>query len=113
MKLNILTVCLPLCSFLLLSTVAISQKTSVNQINLSDSGDYFLQKGLLEKQNGRRLESLKNFEKASRYDGENKAIVTELATAYMDLHKYNQARESYKKQAGIILPAFVYPARRV
>ena len=50
----------------------------------TDSADFFLQKGLLEKQNGRRLESLKNFEKAYKFDASNKAVVTELASAYLD-----------------------------
>lgn len=88
---KILSLCL-----MLTTTLAFSQ-TSSTQITLVDSADFFLQKGLLEKQNGRRLESLKNFEKASKYDASSKAIVTELASAYLDLHRYNQARESYKK----------------
>ncbi len=74
--------------FLFASSLAFSQ---------SDSADLFYQKGLLEKQNGRRMESLKNFEKAEKYDATNKNIITELASAYMDLRKYNQAREYYKK----------------
>ena len=82
--------------FMLTSTLAFPQTFS-NQIKLVDSADFFLQKGLLEKQNGRRLESLKNFEKAVKYDADSKPIVTELAYAYLDLHRYNQARESYKK----------------
>lgn len=77
-------------------------QTSITAINVVgntsvDSADYFLQKGLVEKQNGRRLESLKNFEKAAKYDGTSKAITAELASAYFDLRRYNQARESYKK----------------
>jgi tetratricopeptide (TPR) repeat protein len=63
----------------------------------TDSCRFFLQKGLDEKQRGRRLESLKYFEKAVRYDTANKAVLTELASAYMDLRKYYQARETYKK----------------
>lgn len=62
-----------------------------------DSADYFLQKGLQEKQNGRRLESLKNFEKAARYDANSRAIVTELALAYQDLRRYTFARDMYRK----------------
>ena len=54
-------------------------------------------KAFLEKQNGRRLESLKNFEKALSFNESNKAVIVELASAYMDLRKYNQARDSYKK----------------
>jgi tetratricopeptide (TPR) repeat protein len=63
----------------------------------TDSANYFLQKGLLEKQNGRRMESLKNFEKAAKFNPNDKSITTELASAYLDLHRYFQARESYKK----------------
>jgi tetratricopeptide (TPR) repeat protein len=50
-----------------------------------------------EKQNGRRMESLKNFEKALKYDANNKAVLTELASAYMDLRKYFEALSTYKK----------------
>ncbi len=63
----------------------------------TDSAHIFLQKGQQEKQAGRRMESLKNFEKAIKYDGNNKEIVTELASAYLDLRKYGQAREQFKK----------------
>lgn len=81
----------------LISVQAYSQ-TSITAINVKiDSADYFLQKGLVEKQNGRRMESLKNFEKASRYDANSKQITTELASAYLDLRKYSLAREMYKK----------------
>jgi len=83
--------------FVLTSSLAYSQ-TSVTAINIGiDSADFFLQKGLLEKQNGRRLESLKNFEKAAKYDNMSKAITAELASAYLDLRRYSQARETYKK----------------
>lgn len=73
-------------------------QTSIRSLSVGvDSADYFLQKGLLEKQNGRRLESLKNFEKAASYDDKSKVIIRELAAAYFDLRRYNQAREMYKK----------------
>lgn len=62
-----------------------------------DSADFYLQKGLVEKENGRKLESLKNFEKAAKYDGNNKLITAELASAYHSLRKYGNAREMYKK----------------
>ncbi len=75
-------------TFLLASSLAFSQ---------TDSASYFLQKGLQEKQNGRRMESYKNFSKAISYDGSNKEIVTEYATACLNLRKYNEARETYKK----------------
>jgi tetratricopeptide (TPR) repeat protein len=62
-----------------------------------DSADYFLRKGLEEKQNGRRMESLKNLEKAAHFDENNKEVVAGLASAYLDLRKYAQARETFKK----------------
>jgi len=78
-------------------SVAYSQ-TSITAINITvDSADFFLQKGLQEKQNGRRLESLKNFEKAAKYDANSKTITAELAAAYQDLRKYGNAREMYIK----------------
>ncbi|MFI5186282.1 MAG: tetratricopeptide repeat protein [Chitinophagales bacterium] len=71
--------------------------TSLVLFAQADSSHYFLQKGLDEKQKGRRMESLKNFEKANKYDTTNKTVLTELASAYMDLRKYYQAKETYKK----------------
>jgi tetratricopeptide (TPR) repeat protein len=72
--------------------------TEIKAINTgTDSADYFLQKGLMEKQNGRRMESLKNFEKAEHYNPNSREITSELASAYMDLRRYGQARESFKK----------------
>ena len=73
-----------------------SQTTTVSYSSV-DSADYFLQKGLTEKQNGRRLESLKNFEKAYKYDANSKPIVTELAYAYLDLRRYTFAKDYFKK----------------
>jgi len=84
---------------LLTINVAVSNaQSAVTAVKIgTDSAEYFLQKGLLEKQNGRRMESLRNFEKAASYDANNKAIVAELASAYFDLRKYTFARDSYKK----------------
>jgi tetratricopeptide (TPR) repeat protein len=62
-----------------------------------DSAVFFLQKGLQEKEKGRRMESLKKFEKAHQYDTSNRQIVTELASAYYDLRRYSQAIDTYKK----------------
>jgi len=66
-------------------------------LSSTDSAGYFLQKGLEEKKIGRRSESLKNFEKANKYDNSNKIILNELAGAYYDLRKFNQAKDTYKK----------------
>ena len=43
------------------------------------------------------MESLRNFEKAIKYDPANKTTLSELAAAYMDLRQYYQAKETYKK----------------
>ena len=85
------------------ATAGHSQITTLNSgatitaIGGVDSAEFFLQKGLTEKQNGRRLESLKYFEKAATYDANSRAIVTELAQVYLDLRRYGLARESFKK----------------
>jgi tetratricopeptide (TPR) repeat protein len=62
-----------------------------------DSAEHYFQNGLLERQNGRRLESLKQYEKAIKYNANDKTILNELASAYMDLRKYDQAITTYKK----------------
>jgi tetratricopeptide (TPR) repeat protein len=81
--------------FFTMAVLLLASFTSFSQTK--DSADSYFQKGLLEKQNGRRLESLKQFEKAVRYDANNKTILNELASAYMDLRKYDQAITTYKK----------------
>ena len=82
---------------LVLTTSLGYAQTSTSQIIITDSADYYFQKGIMEKKNGRRLESLKNFEKSEKYDANNKQLQAELASAYMDLRRYNQARESFKR----------------
>ena len=63
----------------------------------NDSAAFYLQKGIQEKQTGRRMEALKNFEKAYQHDQNNKVVVGELAASYHDLRKYSQAKDSYLK----------------
>src|SRR4051812_25342960 len=63
----------------------------------TDSSAYFLQKGIEEKTRGRRLESLKQFEKAYSYKKNDPAIVRELAAADLALRRYGQAREKYQE----------------
>ncbi len=91
-----LTLCLATATGFCFSQTAVNTVVMNADSNV-DSADYFLQKGLVEKQNGRRLESLKNFEKAAKYDANSKTITAELASAYYDLRRYGQARESFKK----------------
>jgi tetratricopeptide (TPR) repeat protein len=80
--------------FILLSIPLIAGGCLFAQV---DSANYFLNTGLAEKQKGRRMESLKNFEKAFKYDSTNKAVLNEMAAAYMDVKKYYQAKETYKR----------------
>ena len=75
-------------SFLLVATGVFSQ---------TDSADYFYQKGLQEKQSGRKLEVWKNMDKAYQYAPRNKTIVKELADILFDLRKYGQAKEMYQQ----------------
>ncbi|MCR6720731.1 MAG: tetratricopeptide repeat protein [Chitinophagaceae bacterium] len=81
---------------IVLSAFAITA-TAQQGTSLSDSAQASYNKGLEEKQKGRRMESLKHFEKAASYNSNDKAITSELADAYMDLRKYPQAWETYKK----------------
>jgi tetratricopeptide (TPR) repeat protein len=91
----------------LLAVLLVSATSSISFSQTSDSANFFLQKGLQEKQNGRRMESLKQFEKALKYDANNKAVLAELGAAYLDLRKHFQAIESYKKleSLGDVSPA--------
>ncbi len=63
----------------------------------SDSAQYFLDKGLAEKQAGRKLEVWKHLDKAYHYDSNNKQIVSELANILFELRKYAQAKEMMQK----------------
>lgn len=83
----------------MLSCVLAFSQTPVNNTGVSnpDSSSFFLQKGLQEKQTGRRMEAFKNFEKAYKHDNTNKTVVSELAGSYYDLRKYPQAKDTYKR----------------
>lgn len=62
----------------------------------SDSAGLYLQKGLEEKAKGRRMESLKHFEKAYGYR-KNKQTTGELAAAYLDLRRYPLAKQKFEE----------------
>jgi tetratricopeptide (TPR) repeat protein len=70
---------------------------SITSFAQTDSSTYFLQKGLEEKTKGRRMESLKQFEKAYSYNKDDKQVISELAAAYLDLRRYIQAKEKYQQ----------------
>jgi Predicted N-acetylglucosaminyl transferase len=61
----------------------------------ADSSAFYYQKGLAEKQKGRRMESVKQFEKAYTYRQDDKALISELAAGYLDTRRYGQAREKF------------------
>ena len=83
----------------MLSCVLAFSQTPVTTTSVSnpDSSAFYLQKGLQEKQTGRRMEAFKNFEKAYKHDNSNKTVVSELAGSYYDLRKYPQAKDTYKR----------------
>jgi tetratricopeptide (TPR) repeat protein len=63
----------------------------------NDSASVYLQKGLDEKNKGRRMESLKHFEKAYGFNRSSAEITGELASAYYDLRRYQQSKEKYQE----------------
>src|SRR5690606_38210890 len=66
-------------------------------INLSDSSQYYFQKGMEEKEKGRKLESVRQFEKSVEFDPVNKAAYMEIATGYMEMNRITFARDAYTK----------------
>jgi tetratricopeptide (TPR) repeat protein len=79
---------------LMVAALALSSMLTLAQ---SDSSSLYLQKGLEEKTRGRRMESLKYFEKAHAYNKSSREILKELAEAYFDLRRYAQAKEKYRE----------------
>ena len=67
----------------------------------SDSSDFYLKKALDEKAKGRRMEVVKNLEKAYGYNKSNLTTVTELAAAYNEIKFYAKAREKYVQAEGL------------
>jgi tetratricopeptide (TPR) repeat protein len=84
---------------MLLAAAALGFSTIISA--QTDSSALFLQKGLEEKTKGRRMESMKQFEKAYSYNKNSKEVVAELASAYFDLRRYAQAKEKYVQLEGL------------
>jgi tetratricopeptide (TPR) repeat protein len=78
---------------LILTSVLLSISSMV--FSQTDSSSLYFQKGLEEKQKGRKQESLRQFEKAYSYNNKDQKIVSELASAYLDLRRYGQAKEKF------------------
>ncbi len=60
-----------------------------------DSAAFFYQKGMEENIKGRALESVRQFEKAYQYNSKDKSIISALASGYLHLNRYGQAREKF------------------
>ena len=61
----------------------------------TDSSAFYLQKGLDEKAKGRRMEVVKNLEKAYGYNKNNLQVVTELGNAYFSVNFLAKAKEKF------------------
>lgn len=79
---------------ILFSSLSFAQTSYTSNV---DSANFYLQKGLQEKNSGRYMEALKHIEKASRFERRNKTILEALATTNMNLRRYSQAKENYKQ----------------
>ena len=73
----------------------------------ADSATLYLQKGLLEKEKGRVMESYKALDKAYSYNKSDKKVVQELAEVLVALRRYPQARDKFLEleKAGGATPA--------
>jgi tetratricopeptide (TPR) repeat protein len=67
----------------------------------SDSSVFYLQKGLDEKTKGRKMEVVKQLEKAYSYNKNNLQVVSELANAYMEVRLYAKAKEKFTQAEGL------------
>jgi tetratricopeptide (TPR) repeat protein len=61
----------------------------------ADSSSYYLGKAREEGANGRKMETMKQLEKAYSFNKTNRDVVAELATTYMELRRYPQAKEKF------------------
>jgi tetratricopeptide (TPR) repeat protein len=67
----------------------------VSSFAQTDSSSFYLQKALDEKAKGRRMEVVKQLEKAYSYNKNNQQVVSELAAAYTEVKFYAKAREKF------------------
>lgn len=74
---------------------------SISSFAQTDSSAFFLQKALDEKAKGRRMEVVKNLEKAYGYNKANVQVVSELATAYQSVNFYAKAKEKFVQAEGL------------
>ncbi len=61
----------------------------------SDSSAFYLQKGLDEKVKGRRMEVVKQLEKAFSFNKTNQQVISELGSAYVAINFFSKAKEKF------------------
>ncbi|HYO22491.1 MAG TPA: hypothetical protein VER36_08795, partial [Flavisolibacter sp.] len=61
---------------------------AANSFAQADSSAFYLQKALEEKTRGRRMEVVRQLEKAYGYNKNNQQVVSELAAAYLEVKFY-------------------------
>jgi tetratricopeptide (TPR) repeat protein len=76
------------------ATAALLSSSSFAQ---TDSANRYLQKGLEEKAKGRRMEVIKQLEKAQNFDKNNKEVINALAAAYLDVRMLAKARTAFQQ----------------
>lgn len=79
-----------------ITTLAVAAILSATAYSQTDSAHLFLQKALDEKARGRRMEVVKNLEKAYGYNKANQQVISELASAYTAVNFYAKAKEKYQ-----------------
>lgn len=67
----------------------------------SDSSAFFLQKALDEKAKGRRMEVVRNLEKAYGYNKSNVQVVSEMGAAYQSVNFYAKAKEKFAQAVAL------------
>lgn len=81
-----------MCKFFVTASFLAITATSFSQ---TDSSAFYLQKALEEKTKGRRMEVVKQLEKAYGFNKNNQQVVSELAAAYTEVRMYAKAKEKF------------------
>jgi tetratricopeptide (TPR) repeat protein len=68
---------------------------AISSFAQSDSSSFYLQKGMDEKAKGRRMEVVKQLEKAYSFNKTDQQVINELAAAYTEVKFYAKAKEKY------------------
>lgn len=74
---------------------AVATLLSLASFAQTDSSAIYLQKALEEKARGRKMEVVKNLEKAEKFSQKNSQVVEELALAYLDVRLLPKAKETF------------------